>query len=112
MYYKKSTEPVQQWNLSKKLKGGLEMSRQRCNCPVCGFNFSVNVNGQGATRVCPGCGEKIAVEALTGEIMAFIAEQVAPHKKIRQVEITDEIPKSLAGKILRRVLIEGERKEA
>jgi acyl-CoA synthetase (AMP-forming)/AMP-acid ligase II len=43
------------------------------------------------------------------EIMAFIAERVAPHKKIRQVEIVDEIPKSLSGKILRRVLIERER---
>jgi len=43
------------------------------------------------------------------EIMAFIADQVAPHKKLRRVEIIDEIPKSLTGKILRRVLIDRER---
>jgi acyl-CoA synthetase (AMP-forming)/AMP-acid ligase II len=39
-------------------------------------------------------------------VMAFVAERVAPHKKVRQVEFIDEIPKALSGKILRRVLIE------
>ena len=43
------------------------------------------------------------------EVIDFVAEKVAPHKKIRIVEITDEIPKSASGKILRRVLIERER---
>lgn len=43
------------------------------------------------------------------EIMAFVAERVAPHKKIRRVEIVDSIPKSPSGKILRRLLIERER---
>jgi acyl-CoA synthetase (AMP-forming)/AMP-acid ligase II len=43
------------------------------------------------------------------EIMAFVAKRVAPYKKIRRVEIIDQIPKSPAGKILRRVLIERER---
>ena len=43
------------------------------------------------------------------EIMDFVAEQVAPHKKIRKIEIVDEIPKSASGKILRRVLVEQER---
>lgn len=43
------------------------------------------------------------------EIMTFVAEQVAPHKKIRKLDIVDEIPKSASGKILRRVLIEQER---
>jgi acyl-CoA synthetase (AMP-forming)/AMP-acid ligase II len=38
------------------------------------------------------------------EIMAWIAERVAPHKKIRRVEVVDQIPKSASGKILRRVL--------
>ncbi len=41
--------------------------------------------------------------------MAFVAERVAPHKKVRQVEFIDEIPKSASGKILRRVLIERDR---
>jgi acyl-CoA synthetase (AMP-forming)/AMP-acid ligase II len=43
------------------------------------------------------------------EIMAYVAEHVAPYKKIRQVEFVDEIPKSASGKILRRVLIDKER---
>jgi acyl-CoA synthetase (AMP-forming)/AMP-acid ligase II len=40
------------------------------------------------------------------ELMAYVAERVAPYKRIRQVEIVDEIPKSPSGKILRRVLRE------
>ena len=43
------------------------------------------------------------------EIMAYVAERVAPHKKIRRVEFIEQIPKSPAGKILRRVLVERER---
>jgi acyl-coenzyme A synthetase/AMP-(fatty) acid ligase len=37
-------------------------------------------------------------------LMAYVAERVAPHEKIRRVEFVTEIPKSPAGKILRRVL--------
>jgi acyl-coenzyme A synthetase/AMP-(fatty) acid ligase len=36
--------------------------------------------------------------------MEFVASRVAPHKKIRRVEVVDQIPKSPTGKILRRVL--------
>jgi acyl-CoA synthetase (AMP-forming)/AMP-acid ligase II len=43
------------------------------------------------------------------EIVAYVAERVAPFKKIRGVEFVDAIPKSPAGKILRRELIERER---
>ena len=43
------------------------------------------------------------------ELLAFVAERVAPYKKIRALELTDAIPKSPSGKILRRVLIERER---
>jgi acyl-coenzyme A synthetase/AMP-(fatty) acid ligase len=41
--------------------------------------------------------------------MAFVAEKVAPYKKIREVEYVTEIPKTASGKILRRELIERER---
>ncbi len=44
------------------------------------------------------------------EIMQWVAGQVAFHKKIRKLEVIDEIPKSASGKILRRVLVEKERK--
>ncbi len=43
-------------------------------------------------------------EATAEEIMEHVAGHVAHFKRIRQVEFIDEIPKSLAGKILRRVL--------
>jgi acyl-CoA synthetase (AMP-forming)/AMP-acid ligase II len=46
------------------------------------------------------------------EVTAFVAERVAPYKKLRAVELIDEIPKSPSGKILRRVLIERERAAA
>ena len=45
-----------------------------------------------------------AVSAET--LMAFVAERVAPHKRIRRVEFIDQIPKSASGKILRRVLVQ------
>ncbi|KAG0478347.1 hypothetical protein HPP92_013066 [Vanilla planifolia] len=38
-------------------------------------------------------------------VMNFVAKQVSPYKKIRKVEFVDAIPKSAAGKILRRELI-------
>jgi acyl-CoA synthetase (AMP-forming)/AMP-acid ligase II len=37
-------------------------------------------------------------------VMTYMAEKVAPHKKIRFVEFIDEVPKSSAGKILRKDL--------
>jgi acyl-CoA synthetase (AMP-forming)/AMP-acid ligase II len=40
------------------------------------------------------------------ELMAWVAERVAPHKRIRLVESVEEIPKSPSGKILRRKLKE------
>lgn len=38
------------------------------------------------------------------ELMQYVAARVAPYKKIRAVEFIDQIPKSPAGKTLRRVL--------
>ncbi|RBY93877.1 4-coumarate--CoA ligase family protein [Blastococcus sp. TBT05-19] len=37
-------------------------------------------------------------------VMAYMAEKVAPHKKIRFVEFIEQVPKSAAGKILRKDL--------
>jgi acyl-CoA synthetase (AMP-forming)/AMP-acid ligase II len=38
------------------------------------------------------------------ELMTWIAARVAPHKKVRAVEFIKEVPRSPAGKILRRAL--------
>jgi acyl-CoA synthetase (AMP-forming)/AMP-acid ligase II len=51
----------------------------------------------------------VAFVALNGdatpqEIQAYVAERVAPYKKLRALEVVDEIPKSPSGKILRRLL--------
>ncbi|HEY3766819.1 MAG TPA: AMP-binding protein [Gaiellales bacterium] len=43
------------------------------------------------------------------ELMTFVAARVAPHERIRALELIDEIPKSASGKLLRRVLVERER---
>jgi acyl-CoA synthetase (AMP-forming)/AMP-acid ligase II len=39
------------------------------------------------------------------ELMDWVAERVAPYKRVRLVEFTDCIPKSPSGKILRRLLV-------
>lgn len=49
--------------------------------------------------------------ATMDEIMEFVSARVAPHKRIRLVEFVSEIPKSPAGKILRRVLVQREREK-
>jgi acyl-CoA synthetase (AMP-forming)/AMP-acid ligase II len=38
------------------------------------------------------------------DVITFVAERVAPHKKVRAVEFVDAIPKSASGKILRKDL--------
>jgi acyl-coenzyme A synthetase/AMP-(fatty) acid ligase len=48
-------------------------------------------------------------EANAEELMDFVAERVAPYKRIRLLEFIDKIPKSPSGKILRRVLVQAER---
>jgi acyl-coenzyme A synthetase/AMP-(fatty) acid ligase len=51
-------------------------------------------------------------EITADELLAYVAERVAPHKRIRAVEFTQQLPKSATGKLLRRVLIERERARA
>jgi acyl-CoA synthetase (AMP-forming)/AMP-acid ligase II len=43
-------------------------------------------------------------EPIGRELMAYVAERVAPQEKIRRVEFVTDIPKSPSGKILRRLL--------
>lgn len=51
-------------------------------------------------------------EGLTAtEVLGFVAERVAPQKKVRRVAFVEDIPKTASGKILRRELIEQEREE-
>ncbi|WP_029291784.1 AMP-binding protein [Cellulomonas sp. HZM] len=45
-------------------------------------------------------------------IMAWVAQRVAPHKKVRRLELVDAIPKSSSGKILRKDLRAREREHA
>ena len=52
---------------------------------------------------------KPGVQATADEIMAFVAERVAPHKKVHRLEFIDQIPKVPSGKILRRELVRRER---
>jgi acyl-CoA synthetase (AMP-forming)/AMP-acid ligase II len=48
-------------------------------------------------------------DASPDAVQAFVAERVAPYKKLRAIEVIDQIPKSPSGKILRRVLVEREK---
>ena len=48
-------------------------------------------------------------KASAEELISFVATRTAPHKKIRFLEFIEQIPRSLSGKILRRVLVEKER---
>ncbi len=45
----------------------------------------------------------------TDRLMDFVAERVSSYKRIRYIEIVEQIPKSPSGKILRRVLVDKER---
>lgn len=49
-------------------------------------------------------------EATNAELAAWLADRLAPYKRVREFEMVDEIPKSASGKILRRVLAERDRR--
>jgi acyl-CoA synthetase (AMP-forming)/AMP-acid ligase II len=61
-----------------------------------------NEDGEEVPKACV-----VVVDGLEAdELIAYVAERVAPYKRIREVEFVDEIPKSASGKILRRLLRE------
>jgi acyl-coenzyme A synthetase/AMP-(fatty) acid ligase len=43
-------------------------------------------------------------ELTEDEVISYVADHVAPYKKVRQVAFIDAIPKSTSGKILRKDL--------
>jgi acyl-coenzyme A synthetase/AMP-(fatty) acid ligase len=45
-------------------------------------------------------------------LMEFVAGRLAGYKRVREIEFVLSIPKTASGKILRRVLIEAERRKA
>ena len=51
----------------------------------------------------------LRTDATAEELMAYVADRVAPFKRVRAIRVTTEIPRSPAGKLLRRVLVERER---
>jgi long-chain acyl-CoA synthetase len=68
----------------------------------------------------PDKGERVKVyvvlkegeSATEEEIIAFCKENLAPYKVPKFVDFRDDLPKSMVGKILRRVLLEEEKKRA
>ncbi|WP_326699179.1 4-coumarate--CoA ligase family protein [Streptomyces sp. NBC_01754] len=45
-----------------------------------------------------------APDLTAGDVMAYVAERVAPYKKVRRVDFVDSVPRGASGKILRREL--------
>ncbi|MFD8304331.1 4-coumarate--CoA ligase family protein [Streptomyces sp. NPDC059690] len=45
-----------------------------------------------------------ATDLSEGEVMMYVAEHVAPYKRVRQVTFIDDVPRAASGKILRREL--------
>ena len=54
---------------------------------------------------------KAGETATEEEIIQFCRENLAPYKVPKFVEFRDELPKSQVGKVLRRVLLEEEKKK-
>jgi acyl-CoA synthetase (AMP-forming)/AMP-acid ligase II len=61
-----------------------------------------NEDGEEVPKACVVTDDELDPE----ELIAYIAERVAPYKRVREVEFVEEVPKSASGKILRRLLRE------
>jgi acyl-CoA synthetase (AMP-forming)/AMP-acid ligase II len=51
----------------------------------------------------------LCAPASADDLMTYVAERVAPYKRLRAVRITPSVPRSASGKLLRRALVEAER---
>jgi long-chain acyl-CoA synthetase len=76
-------------------------------CAVVGVPISVEKGERVKAFIVRKEGEVVTEE----EIIAFCQENLAPYKVPRFVEFRDELPKTMVGKILRRVLLEEESAE-
>jgi acyl-CoA synthetase (AMP-forming)/AMP-acid ligase II len=61
-----------------------------------------NADGEEVPKACVVVEDGVEAD----ELLAYVAERVAPYKRVREVEFVDEVPKSASGKILRRLLRE------
>jgi acyl-CoA synthetase (AMP-forming)/AMP-acid ligase II len=61
-----------------------------------------NEEGEEVPKACVVVEDGLEAE----QLIAYVAERVAPYKRVREVEFVDEVPKSASGKILRRLLRE------
>jgi acyl-CoA synthetase (AMP-forming)/AMP-acid ligase II len=51
----------------------------------------------------------LRADVSAAELLGYVAQRVAPYRRVRRLEIVDSLPRSASGKILRRVLVERER---
>ncbi|CAG8729092.1 9040_t:CDS:2, partial [Acaulospora morrowiae] len=72
---------------------------------VVGFNCEADATEYPLAYVTLKVGHEQSPELLR-EIQNYVTDQVAPHKRLRDVICIDQIPKSASGKLLRRVLRE------
>jgi acyl-CoA synthetase (AMP-forming)/AMP-acid ligase II len=51
----------------------------------------------------------LRADVAVSELLAFVAQRVAPYRRVRRIEVVDSLPRSSSGKLLRRTLVERER---
>jgi acyl-coenzyme A synthetase/AMP-(fatty) acid ligase len=73
------------------------LARRHLGCRTAGRRYGGARGGAARRAGAPGLRDP-------DELMAWVAERVAPHKRVRAVELVEEVPRSASGKILRRLL--------